>query len=161
MAYKPKKSKRFDYNLQAVLKYREIKEKQEQEKFSKAEQKFKEEKKKEEEIKEFQKEKYHELREELSDGEIDFHQVQVRKGHLEVLKEDVIEQERLRNEAEQKKDDQREVLVQSVKEKKVLEKDKEKKKDKWRVFMNKEEGKFLDDVGGIGNERKRRANQTD
>ena len=36
-----------------------------------------------------------ELREELSGGQtIDFHQVQVRKGHLEVLKDEVIEQEK-------------------------------------------------------------------
>ena len=32
MAKKPKKSKRFIYNLKSVLKFREIKEKQEQEK---------------------------------------------------------------------------------------------------------------------------------
>ena len=129
MAKPPKKGKRFRYNLAAVLKYREIREQQEQEKFVEKQKEFQEEKKKEEEIKAFQAEKYVELREELSGGQtIDFHQVQVRKGHLEVLKDEVIEQEKKREDSEEAMEEQRDVLVQSVKERKVLDKDKEKER---------------------------------
>ncbi len=156
MAKAPKKGKRFLYNLKAVLKFREIKEQQEQELFVEKQRLFEEEKRKEEEIKRFQAEKYAELKEELSIGEIDFHQVEVRKGHLEVLKDQVIEQERKKAESEEVMDEQREVLIQAVKERKVLDKDKEKKKESWKKMMNKEDAKFMDEIGGIGQERKRR-----
>ena len=157
MAKPPKKGKRFHYNLAAVLKYREIREQQEQEKFVEKQREFEEEKRKEEEIKDFQAEKYVELRDELSSGKvIDFHQVQVRKGHLEILKDQVVEQEKKRVDSEEAMEDQRDVLVQSVKERKVLDKDKEKKKDLWKKMMGKEESKFMDEIGGIGQERLRR-----
>lgn len=152
----PKKGKRFIYNLKSVLKFREIREQQEQETFVEKQREFEEEKRKEEEIKKFQAEKYHELKDELSSGEIDFHQVQVRKGHLEILKDQVIEQEKKKQESEEAMHEQREVLVQAVKERKVLDKDKEKKKETWKKMMNKEDAKFMDEIGGIGQERKRR-----
>ena len=47
----PKKSKRFKYNLQSALNFRERKETQEQDKYNKAEQKFNEELSKEERMK--------------------------------------------------------------------------------------------------------------
>ena len=56
-------------------------------------------------------------------------------------------------------EEQRDVLVQSVKERKVLDKDKEKKKDLWKKMMGKEESKFMDEIGGIGQERQRREQQ--
>ena len=95
----------------------------------------------------------------MSSGYIDFQQLTVRKGHLEVLKDQVIEQEQKTEDSEKAKEEQREVLVQSVKERKVLDKDKEKKKDQWKKLMAKEDAKFLDEIGGIGQERIRRDNQ--
>ena len=47
MAKKPEKSKRFKYNLQTILNFRERKETEEQEKFVKAQQEFLEEERKE------------------------------------------------------------------------------------------------------------------
>ena len=155
MARKPKKSKRFIYNLQSVLKYRNIREDQEKEAFGKAEQKYKEELKKEEEIKHFQTEKYSELRGQISDGKsIDFQQVLMRKSHLEVLKGQVEEQEKTREEAEEKKEEKREDLVKAVKDRKILDKDKEKKKEQWEKVMKKAEEEFLNEVATIAHVRK-------
>lgn len=154
---KPKKSKRFKYNLEKVLHYRGIKEKQEQDKFAKAEEKFKEEREKEVELKDFQQEKYSELRESMSGGHtLDFANLNMRRAHLENLKEKVTEQEKVREEAEEKKDEQREVLIGAVKDRKILDKDKEKKNVQWKDIMKKEETKFLDDVATIGYDRNRR-----
>jgi len=125
---KPKKSKRFNYQLESVLKVRNIREKQEQEKFMLAERKFLEEQKKEEEIKTFQDQKYKELRQEMSSGDINFQHVLMRKSHLEILKEDVKKQEEQREEAEKKKDEKREDLIKAAKNKKIIQKDKENKR---------------------------------
>jgi flagellar protein FliJ len=155
MARKPKKSKRFTYNLQSVLKYRNIREDQEKEAFSKAEQKYKEELTKEEKIKHFQSEKYTELRGQISDGKsIDFQQVLMRKSHLEVLKGQVEDQEKSREEAEDKKEEKREDLVKAVKDRKILDKDKEKKKEQWQKVMKKVEEEFLNEVATIAHVRK-------
>ena len=159
MSKPPKKGKRFNYNLQSVLKYREIMEQQEQEKFVEKQREYEEREAKRGRNKAFQAEKYTELREHMSSGYIDFQQLTVRKGHLEVLKDQVIEQEQKTEDSEKAKEEQREVLVQSVKERKVLDKDKEKKKDQWKKLMAKEDAKFLDEIGGIGQERIRRDNQ--
>jgi len=155
MAKKPKKSKRFKYNLETVLKYRQIRETQEQEKFTKARKKYESELEKEEKIKKFQKEKYLELAEKMSAGHvIDFQQVLMRRSHLDDLKGKVIEQEKSREEAEKKKEEQREELVKAVKDRKIMDKDKEKKRDAWKDLIKKEEGKFLDEIASIGFVRK-------
>jgi len=148
---KPEKSKSFKYNLLSVLKVRQIHEKQEQEKFQVAERKFDEEKKKEDKIKDFQKQKYHELRELFGSGEVisDFHEVLMRKSHLDIVKEQVQEQERLRQEAERLKDEQRQRLIKAAIDKKIMEKDQEKKKIAWKGVMEKEETKFFDDISSI------------
>lgn len=148
MAKAPKKSKRFKYNLQKVLKFRETKETIEQDKFTKKQQEYDEEKRKEDELKAFQLQKYHELSDVLynKEGFIDFHQVEMRKAHLDIVKKDVEKQEVLRQEAKEEKDKQREVLIEAKKDKQILDKDKEKKKDRWKLFMRREEEKELGEI---------------
>ena len=65
-----KKSKRFKYNLASILKVREIRERQQKDKFSEAEKKYKEEIEKEEKLKNFLVAKYSELREIMMSGNI-------------------------------------------------------------------------------------------
>jgi len=150
MAQAPKKTKRFAYNLETVLNYRTIRETQEREKFHKARRQFLEEQRKEREIKDFQQEKYVELAAQIAAGTtIDFQQIIMRRTHLETVKQQVIDQEKAREEAEQKKEEQRKELVKSAKDKKILDRDKEKKRGVWKKFMNKEEGKFLDEIATI------------
>jgi len=150
MAQVQKKSKRFTYNLETVLNYRTIRETQEREKFDKARRQFLEEQRKEREIKDFQQEKYVELAAQIAAGTtIDFQQIIMRRTHLETVKQQVIDQEKAREEAEQKKEEQRKELVKSAREKKILDRDKEKKRDVWKKFMNKEESKFLDEIATI------------
>jgi flagellar export protein FliJ len=155
---KAKKSKSFNYNLSAVLRVKEIKEKQEQEKFLTAEKHFFEEQKKEEEIKAFQQEKYRELRKIMDPGSTisNFQEVLMRNSHLDIVKEQVAEQARVKDEAERLKEEQRTQLVRAVVEKKVIERDKEKKKESWRKLMDKEQDKFLDDIATIGYSRQKR-----
>ena len=123
----PKKSKRFQYNLQSALNFRERKETQEQDKYNKAEQKFNDELSKEERMKFQEQQEQGGLVAQLTEGKtIDFQQVMMRKAHLEQLKGEIIEQEKVREEAEEAKETQREALVKAMKDKKILEEDKEK-----------------------------------
>jgi len=160
MPAKPKKSKRFIYNLESVLKVRFIKEEQAKDALSKAEQELEEEIKKEKELKEFQRLKYIELRELMVSGTIitdaSVAELQRRKAHLDILKDQVDEQIEKRKEAEKNRDEKRELLVTALKERKVLEKDKEKKRVAWKKFMDKEDAKFLDDISAIGYVKKSR-----
>lgn len=156
----PKKSKRFKYNLQSALNFRERKETQEQDKYNKAEQKFNEELSKEERMKTQEQEEQGGLVAQLGEGKtIDFQQVMMRKAHLEQLKGEIIEQEKVREDAEEAKDSQREMLVKAMKDKKILEEDKEKKRGMWRDIMKKEEMKFLDEIAAIGFAKKMREDQ--
>ncbi|MFC1517664.1 flagellar export protein FliJ [Candidatus Margulisiibacteriota bacterium] len=145
MARKPKKG-RFKYNLETVLKVRNIREKLEKEKFAKAQKEFQKELKKEEEIKDFQSTKQTEQKSALSGKISDFSRILQGHFHLGKVKKDVEKQEKSRLEAEQKKEEQREKLIKSIMDRKIMDKDKEKKVDSWRKLMNKEETKFLDDI---------------
>lgn len=157
MAWKPEKSKRFKYNLASVLKFRNIREEQEREKFNEAERKHAEEERKEKELKDQQAAEYAELKERMGRGHtLNFDQIQMRRGHLDTLKEKVVEQEKATEEAEDHKLEKHKDLVKAVKDRKILDKDKEKKKDLWKKLMIKEENKFLDEIASIGMERKRR-----
>ncbi len=159
---KAKKSKVFKYKLDTVLRVREIREKQEQEKFQIAEKKYFEEMQKEEKIKAFQKEKYGELRNIIEPGNVisDFHEILMRKGHLEIVKEQVLEQEKQRQEAERLKDEQRKQLIKAALDKKIMEKDKDKTRNSWKKIMDKEETKFFDDISSIRfNQQKRNAEE--
>jgi flagellar export protein FliJ len=159
MADQKDKRRSFNYNLETVLNVRGIRKKQEEEKFHKAEKKFLEEKRKEEELKNTQNQKYNELRSLIEAGtEIkNFQSVLMRKAHLERLKGQVDEQVNIRNESEEKKDEQRQELLAAVKKEKIMEKDKERKKISWRKMKDKEEGKELDDIATIGFVRRKRA----
>ena len=156
----PKKSKRFQYNLESALSFRELRETQEQDKFNKAEQKYMEELSKEERMKDQERSENAGLVSQISEGKtIDFQQVMMRKAHLEQLKGEIVEQVEVRETAEKEKDDQREVLVQAMKDKKILEEDKEKKREMWKNIMKKEEMKFLDEIASIAFAKKIRAEQ--
>ena len=163
MPKKPTKSKRFKYNLNAVLKIRKIRENQEQEKFAEAKKKAEEEKRKEEELKYRQNAEYDELRHRMSTGQVgDVGDIMRRKAHLETLKVKVDDQIKVREEAEEKREEQREVLVSAVKDRKIMERDKEKKRVVWKKFMDKEEAKFLDDIATVGYVlRKRKKEESD
>ena len=147
---KAKKSKVFRYQLDVVLKVREIREQQEQEKFRKSEEKLREEVQKEEEMKRIQTEAYTELNKLMSSYELpDMNIIKIRKLHLERMDEQVKQQIEVRKNAEKERDLAREALHKAIKERKIIEKDKEKTREKWRKIMDKEDNKFMDDIAGI------------
>ena len=145
---KVKKGKRFEYNLEAVLKVRKIKEDREKEKFAVAVKKLQEEQKKLDDMIDFKEEKRDELKEVISPGKTikNFAEIIMRQSHLDKVKKDIIVQDEVKKEAEVKKEDQRKVLEKSMKEKKIIEKDKDKKKVIWKKIVEHEETKFLDDI---------------
>jgi len=143
---KPKKSKSFNYHLDDVLKVREIKAQQQQEKLSLANQKLVEEKAKEEQLKALESESYDTLLGMMKDALPDMNTIQMRKYHLEALKKKVLDQESVRKTAEDEKESARLQLVQAMLDKRIIEKDKEKTHKKWQRLMNKENRKFLDEI---------------
>eukprot|EP01047_Picozoa_sp_COSAG01_P000386 COSAG01_NODE_7_length_54400_cov_1218.054935_10_plen_163_part_00 len=154
---KPKKSRRFEYQMEALLKVRGIRKKQEQDKFDKAEQVLLAEQRKEQELIAQEEAVYADLMAKMnSDRFPGVHFIQQRKAYIEFIKEKIIEQTKVREEAEKKRDEQREALIKAVKEEKVIEKDKENTREAWRKLMLKEEGKFLDEIAVIGFENKKR-----
>lgn len=153
---KPRKSKRYEYNLHSVLKVRLIHEKQEQDKFTAAVRQLEEEEKKEKELIDLQQAAYLKLRELMSGVMTNLNEITLRKHHLDILKEKIIEQKEVVRQAEEKKEQQRLALVKATMDKKIIEKDKEKKKLAWKKLMDKEDNKFLDDISSIGFEMKRR-----
>lgn len=143
---KPKKSKRFEYNLKTVLKVRNIFERIEKEKFAEAQRKYLEELKKEEEMHEYERQQQLQLRNKLTGQIEDFASVLHRQQFLKKYKQDVIAQENKTKEADQRKEEQRERLIKAIKDRKILDKDKEHKREAWQKLMNREETKFLDDI---------------
>jgi flagellar export protein FliJ len=143
---KPKKSKSFNYQLEDVLKVREIKAQQQQEKLSRAIQKVVEEKAKEDHLKALESESYDTLLSMMKDALPDMNTIKMRKYHLEALKKKVIDQVAVRKTAEDEEDEARKKLVQAMLDKKIIEKDKEKTHKKWQRLMNKENSKFLDEI---------------
>lgn len=158
-----KKSKSFEYNLEAVLKVRKIKEDREKEKFALAVRKLQEEQKRLDEMVEFKEEKRDELKEVISPGKTikNFAEIIMRQSHLDKVKKDIIRQDEVKKEAETQKEEQRVVLEKSMKEKKIIEKDKGKKKDEWKKIIEHEETKFLDDIASSRFTRDKRISQGD
>ena len=151
MARPPKKSKRFEYNLESALKFRDLRENQAKDAFNEAERKYKEELNKEEALKAQEASEHQGLLAEISEGKtLDFQQILMRKAHLETLKVKITEQVQVRVEAEKEKQEKHEALIQAMKDKKILEEDKEKKREQWKALMKKEELKFLDEIATIG-----------
>lgn len=144
---KPKPGKRFEYDLESVLKVRGIKEKKEQEKFAEKKRVYLKEKQKEDEIKDNKSTKENELRKIFKRGPIsDFAKVMRRKAHLEVLKDDLDEQVEKVIEASKILEEQRARLVEAVKDKKIMEKHKERKLDEYNKLMLELELKFMDEI---------------
>jgi flagellar export protein FliJ len=76
----------------------------------------------------------------------DFSEIMRRKSHLDVVKEQVVAQEKKRVEAEEQRNDERKKLVAANQKKQVMETDKDKKKVAWRRVMAREDIKRLDDM---------------
>ena len=139
--------KKFNYDLESVLKVRAIKEKKEQEKFAHKQNKLIEEKKKEDEIKDNKNNKEDDLRKVFKRGPItDFSRVLQRKAHLEVLKDDLDKQVDQVIEASKQLEEQRAKLITSMKEKKIIETHKGKKLEEYKSIMLHLETKFLDEI---------------
>lgn len=158
MPSKPKKSKRFKYNLETVLTVRNIREKQEQDAFNAAQRKLEEEIAKEQALRDTQNHEYQELHDLMASGDIgNLAEMQRRKLHLEILEVKIQEQVTVREDAEKAKEEQREKLIQAVKERRIIERDKENKRIAWRKLMDKEAGKFLDDISSVKFAKKKMA----
>jgi len=139
--------KSFKYNLEPVLKVREIKEKKEQEKFAEKQRKLIEEKQREDHIRKDKTTKEDDLRKVFKKGPIsDFSRVMNRKAHLEVLKTDLDKQIEEVIQASKKLEEQRAKLIASMKDKKIIEKHKEKQFDEYKKIMLSLETKFLDEI---------------
>jgi flagellar FliJ protein len=142
-----KPGKKFKYDLTAVLKVREIREKKEQEKFAEKNRAFLEEKQREEKIAAEKKGKEEELRGVFRKGPIsNFQKVLQRRAHLDVLKDDLEAQVEKVIEASKLLDEQRAKLIEAVKDKKIMEKHKEKKLEEYNKLMAGLEMKFMDEI---------------
>ena len=153
----PKKGKRFVYSLETLLNVRGIRKKQQEDKYSESQQQLKLAKKREKEAKQKEDQKYQEFHDMLDSDELpDVQMIQIQQQYLEVVKEETIKQQEAAKEAEKVKEEERVKLADAAKAEKIIEKDKEKTRWAWKKLMDKEEGKFLDDVAGVGFDKKRR-----
>jgi len=144
---KPKPGKKFKYDLTAVLKVREIKERKEQEKFAEKNQAYVNEKEQEAKLAAEKRGKEEDLRNVFRKGPIsDFSKVMRRRAHLDVLKDDLDQQVEKVIEASKKLEEQRVHLVEAMKDKKIMEKHKEKKLEEYKKIMNDLETKFMDEI---------------
>ena len=69
--------------------------------------------------------------------------------YMKKLEEKVDTQKEEVKKAEDYKESQKEKLVEAMKEKKIIDKDHDKTKEKWKKMMDKEDAKFLDELGEI------------
>ena len=146
MARKIKPGK-FKYDLETVLRVRQIREKKEQEKFAEKRRIYLEEKEKEKKLKDQKKREEEELRASIREGIIkDFQKIMSAHAHIDIVKEEIEKQEKKVMEASRKLEDQRGKLVKAVKDKKIMEKDKEKTIEKYKKLMLDLELKFLDEI---------------
>lgn len=144
---KSQPGKKFKYDLETVLKVRDIREKKEQEKFAEKKRHYITEKDREEFIKQEKKGKEEDLRNVYRKGPIsDFSKVLRRKAHLEVLKDDLDKQVEKVIEASKMLEEQRAKLMASMKDKKIMEKHKERKLEDYNKIMQEIELKFMDEI---------------
>jgi len=156
---KPKKGKRFRYKLETLLKVRDIRETQQKEVFQAAERKVVEEQEKEQVLVEKQDQEYATLTSEISgaDGNpTNVQKIMWRQAHIESLKKQVDDQQKVVEEAETQKEEEKDKLVKRMIDKKIIEIDKDKTRWAWKKLMDKETDKFLDDIASVGFEKKRR-----
>ena len=153
---KPKKGNKFIYSLETLKKYRDIKEKKEQEELIKAEQIVDEERQKEVQLVEEQNDHYAYFEEILSSEEVpSLNIIQMNQLHMKSLQEKVNNQKDQVKKAEEHKEEQKEKLVEATKAKKIIDKDREKTREKWKKMMDKLDSQFLDELGTIKFARKK------
>lgn len=141
------KQKRFQYRLESVLKAREAKKKQQQATLSNAQRIQAEEKQKEIELKNFQAEKYTELRAELDAGAtVDFNTLILRKAHLERVEKMVNQQVETREKADTVVLQEQEKLVYCSQAEQIIKKDKENRRKLWKLAVQREEIKDMDEI---------------
>ena len=147
---KPKKGKRFLYSLKTLLNVRNIREKQQQEKFNAAEKKLHEERLEEIKMKREQAEHLSYVNELLSSSELpSMTTIKMHQEHVKRMEEKVQQQQDVVKKSEEKRDEEQQELIQKVKEKKIIEKDKEKTRVKWKKMMDKLDSEFLDELASI------------
>jgi flagellar export protein FliJ len=150
MPPKAKKSKRFKYNLQTLLKVREIRKKQAEDAYNEAQRQLEIERQKEEEIRKKEILAYANFREYMKTGDLgDTGEINRHKTHVEKVKLELIRQIEAVRLAVEKVEEARLELVKCLKDEKIMEKDKEHKREAWRKLMDKEAGKFLDDISTV------------
>ena len=160
MAKEVKAGTVFKYQLESVLKVKNIREKKEQEKFAQKQKEFFIEKQKEKEIEDDKANKAEELRGMMRKGKIsDFAKVLQRRDHLNLLKEQLDDQIEKVIEASKNLDKQREKLLDAMKDRKIIEKDKEHKFDKYNEVMKQLEIKFLDEIATLRFKREKMKEQ--
>lgn len=155
---KAKKSKRFNYPLQTVLKVREIRENQALDAFQQAETAYHAAQATLREIEQKRDHAYQELRDCLS-GKLPTTNVQevvLRKHHLDGLEQDMIKQKEAVEQARLAMEEARQKLISAMIDRKIIDKDKEKTRESWKKLMDKSDGLFLDDIAIIGYEAKNR-----
>jgi len=145
---KPKPGKKFKYDLEAVLKVRKIRERQEQEKFAEKSREFRKEKDEEDKIKTHKLTEEERIRTVFTEKKPmkDFSEVLRRHAHLKIVKEDLDKQIEKVIEASRALEEQREKLVETMKDKKIMEKNKEHRLDDYKHMMQNLEIKFLDEI---------------
>jgi flagellar FliJ protein len=144
---KQQPGKKFKYDLTAVLKVREIKERKEQEKFAEKNQAYIKEKEQEAKLAAEKRGKEEDLRNVFKKGPIsDFSKVMRRRVHLDVLKDDLDQQVERVIEASKLLEEQRVHLVEAMKDKKIMEKHKGKKLEEYTKIMQDLEAKFMDEI---------------
>lgn len=141
------KAGRFKYDLETVLKVRDIKKRKEEEKFAEKQRVYLKEKEEEDRIEAERENRRDELRGIMKKGPIsDFAKIIRRKAHLTKLKEDLDTQVEKVIDASEKLEQQRSKLIESMKDKKIIEKHKEHKLDEYKKLMQDLEIKFLDEI---------------
>jgi flagellar FliJ protein len=138
---------KFKYSLETVLKVRNIKERNEKERFAEKQRQYMTEKEKEEKMEAEKAEKQTELKGIIRKGPIsEFEKVMRRHAHLGVLKKDIDVQVEKVIETSKKMEDQRAKLVDAMKDRKIMEKNKENKLKDYDKMMKDLEIKFLDEI---------------
>tara|TARA_B100000427_G_scaffold168502_2_gene140054 strand:- start:2396 stop:2905 length:510 start_codon:yes stop_codon:yes gene_type:complete len=159
---KPKKGKRFVYSLKTLLNVRNIREKQQQEKFNAAEKKLHEERLEEIKMKKEQSEHLSYVNELLSSSELpSMTTIGMHQEHVKRMEKRVKEQQGVVKKSEEKRDAEQKELIQKVKEKKIIEKDKEKTRGKWKKMMDKLDSEFMDELASIKFAAKMIADESD
>ena len=146
----PKKGKRFIYSLEALLKVRDIRERQQQEKFNEAEKKLHEERLEESRIKKERDTHLKEVHAILSSDELpSLTTIQMHQQHIKKLEKDVKNQQEVVRGAENKREEELKSLIEKSKDKSIIKRDREKTRSAWKKMMDKLDSQFLDELSSI------------